>query len=204
MGGYGSGRPATRPTAENAFAWPVHLVADALAELRRRRDAGEHVSHLPGRIGWTSTSTRREAGSASYTVAEQDGQPWALLAYTANDEPHAERIDLVEVPSNLGRGQLVYWRCPCGQRARVLYYTSRVRGWRCRRCSPVTYQSSRDSDRRVSDFLAGGGLTDLDGATPTMLFTALKAIDRQRAYHAGQGRPWSPARRAAQRRREDG
>jgi hypothetical protein len=64
-------------------------------------------------------------------------------------------LDLVARPSNLGRGELVYIRCPCGGLARTLYLCPRLGRFRCRRCVPVVYQSSRESSAAVSRVLAG-------------------------------------------------
>lgn len=203
MGGYGSGRPATRRLAESSYPWGTYHIAQSLAELRRRRDAGEDLRHLGGQLRWTVRG--REDATVEYVVCASDREPFVLVAYNADGVDHVERIDLVELPSNLGRGQLVYWRCRCGARARVLYYVRSLDRWRCRRCYPVVYLSSRESDRRISRFLAGEGPMvrgDPRLASLNELFLTLRGVDRQRTGHGGQGRTWSPARRAAQRRRE--
>lgn len=233
MGGYGSGRKATRPGAEASRRFPVEYAARALAAVRRA-DPAEGVPQATGAITWSRRG--KDDGSAAYTVVERTpGAPVAILRYALNGAEVRDLLDLVERPSNLpgNPGRLLYFRCPCGQLARVLYLGPAGR-FRCRRCVPVVYESSRDSDARVSRILAG----ILDDLTPDAealqmplgrlgaaqvaqmgranfsgLMLALKALDklgqgigpgRKRPpdyWHGGAGRPWSPARRAAQRAR---
>jgi hypothetical protein len=159
MGGYGSGRPATRPRLEG--------------------------------LVWMDLEGAAELGYP--TIAR---------------------------PSNLGLGTVRYLRCGgCRRGARVLFLVAAGR-WRCRRCYPSTYRSSRSSDARVSAILrdpsalAGYTAPALDPAHPPPagelaeqmrlasagLLVLLKLVERLDSAHAGQGRRWSAKRRAAQER----
>lgn len=156
MGGYGSGRPQTRPGAAESLALPVSYPAAVLRELREKRAEGWEVAELPRLMSWTRGTARAPAGSTLYAVGEDaPGGPWVELRYSADGVPVRDRLQLVERPSNLpgNAGAVVYWRCACGELARVLY-APRDR-WRCRRCTGVVYASSRESDRRVSRILQG-------------------------------------------------
>lgn len=156
MGGYGSGRPRERPAAEQSQAWRVADVGDAvrlLLEQERHAPPGS-VAEARGSIAW-----RRGAevtAELPYRVRRSLGWPGLLLVEApATDGPRlaGPLYTLTPVESNLGRGQLWYWHCRgCGKRARVLYRSSWGL-WECRRCRPVVYASSRESDRRVSAIL---------------------------------------------------
>jgi hypothetical protein len=189
MGGYGSGRPQTRPSATESLAFGVQYPAALLAELRRERAGGDDLGQLVRVMGWTHGAARASAGSVLYTVGEDvPGRPWCELRYSAGGLAVAERLQLVERPSNLGRGAVPYWRCTCGQLARVLY---NPRGrWRCRRCTRVVYDSSRESDARVSALLAAAARgAHLDHVTvrDADLLGTLAAGELLRAARADMG-----------------
>lgn len=81
----------------------------------------------------------------------------------------AANVRLLARPSNLGRGAVMLWRCPgCDAPARVLYDTGEA--WRCRRCHPVVYTSSRASDGRVSALLANPEALNPDTLSELVLF----------------------------------
>ncbi|MEI7773123.1 MAG: hypothetical protein WCI67_24245 [Chloroflexales bacterium] len=175
-------------------------LADALRRMRADAAPVEGWRQAPGALTWAVRG--RTVATIGYHVAERaEGRRCCVLRYTAGGRPVEDVIDLAERPSNLGRGQIMYWRCPCGQLARVLYFDNANHRWRCRRCCPVVYASSRSSDRRLSAILAGtatlaradwGGA--IDGAllatlgaarlaqqlraNDADLFLALKALDR--------------------------
>lgn len=155
MGGYGSGRPQTRPSVAAAYAWPCGvLIAPALRSLRSLRAKGDPVAAISGLAQWSYQG--EVIATARYTVCERGGMPTVLLDYTADGVRIADTVRLAEVRSNLpgNLGKVVLWRCPCGQRAKFLYLSDTPCRWRCRRCVPVVYDSSRNSDRRVSGLLA--------------------------------------------------
>ncbi len=83
-----------------------------------------------------------------------------------------------------GRGQW-FVVCPaCGTRRRVLFRTGS--GWRCYACAGAVWQSSRDSDGRVSRLLAA--LSDDDDSSIIALLSAplspvtLKALQRLKVF----------------------
>jgi hypothetical protein len=154
MGGNGSGRPGWRQDAENSLALRVSQVADTVRQMHADASPVEGWRQAAGILTWANRG--RTVATVRYHVAQQaEGRRFCVLRYTANGLPVEDVIDLAERPSNLGKGQIVYWRCPCGQLARVLYFDNARRRWRCRRCCPVIYASSRASDRRISALLAG-------------------------------------------------
>lgn len=57
-----------------------------------------------------------------------------------------QRIEMVQVPSNLGRGMVWYFVCPIsGKRCRILYY---MRGWRSREAAqPILVYASQSYGR---------------------------------------------------------
>lgn len=214
MGGYGSGRPATRQGVEETKRFPVRYAALALRQLRAGERPAEGYAQAAGVVNWSSYG--RPSGSAGYHVVERaPGRPLLVLTYTLGErEEVRDLLELVERPSNLpdSPGRVVLVRCACGRLARTLYLCERRGRFRCRRCVGVVYRSSRESDRRVSDALAGNlsrlhasergpGLGDFAGYSPGRLIVLLKAAERIASVHGAAGRPWSAARRAAQRRR---
>lgn len=128
-----------------------------------------------------------------------------------------QAVRLVEVVSNLGltRGPLRLV-CPGCEAPAVVLYAVQA-GWRCRRCARPVYRSSRRSDARISALLAGQEPSvtpppPLDPSAPLapqlaprlaimgVLLRMFDAYDRLGRPHGGQGRPWSAARRRAQRK----
>lgn len=225
MGGYGSGRPQTRLGEGETRRLPVKWPAATLRDLRAQRAEGGPATRASGGVTWHVSG--RRAGNIAYTVAEGPQGPICVLHYCVNGGPPIQDIlDLAERPSNLpgNAGAVLFWRCPCGQLARVLYL-GRTR-FRCRRCVPVVYDSSRASDRRVSRLLRGIyddlapdaellgidlarlGAAQLAGAvrqSDRALLLALKALDkmgmgigpgrdRGGRWHGSAGRP-RPRRR---------
>lgn len=234
MGGYGSGRPATRQGAEETRRFPASYPAEGLRRLRALEPG--QVGQASGVITWSSRG--QATGSAGYSVAEgRAGQFWCILGYSLNGADVRDPIALVERPSNLPgcAGAVVYLRCPrCDGLARVLYLCEECGRFRCRRCVRPVYQSSRESDPRVSRILAGilddlapdaealqiplgrlgaAQMAEMGRRSFSGLLLALKVLDklgqgigrgRERPadyWHGAAGRPWSPARRAAQRTR---
>ena len=138
MGGYGSGRPATRITIEGQRRLDVRLF-------------NEQGGLRPGRGGvWTWSWGGEPIGSASYRVLDGAVQ----LNYLAGDED-SERIpiqiivQLRTMPCRFG-GVRTYFQCPhCRRRCEVIVMTTSGRAWGCRRCLPVRYasQSLAPADR---------------------------------------------------------
>ena len=146
MGGLGSGR---RPTTRLAERTPRILVGE-LARARR--------NDAPIILSW-----KRSGAVILRLVAVADGDTAALIT----NDTETQSVALVEKPSNLGRGHLLYARCACGRLTRTLW---RGRRWACRRCAGVVYQSSRDSDARITAIMRGdeAALTLLKRPTPSI------------------------------------
>jgi hypothetical protein len=127
------------------------------------------TAHRSGRsagiIRWTRAG--REIASIGYTFVWRDGEPLVVLSYRANGEQIRDPIRLISTP--MPGGAVRWWfQCPrCTRRVRVLYNPDTVY-WRCRWCYDVTYQSSCDSDKRLSyDRIVGGALLEaLSEPTP--------------------------------------
>lgn len=61
-------------------------------------------------------------GSISITVNTNLGSPYIELDYKHKDIPRKYKIDIVSVPSNLGKGNVLYFLCPVTKRrCRILY-----------------------------------------------------------------------------------
>lgn len=80
---------------------------------------GEEITSL---LSWTDGST------ISATARNKEGDISLSLSYTITDRITGEKrsldylINLVEVPSNLGRGKILFFICPVtGKRCRILY-----------------------------------------------------------------------------------
>lgn len=150
MGGYGSGRPGSRPVAEHSLALPIKRFRRDIAALVEQTKPGCTAS-THDRLVWTS-GARYEVASAGYQLYYY-GWAGALtlhLSYSHNKEPVHDVIGIEATPCHFGGVRYWFW-CRCGRRVGVLYAPGKY--WRCRRCYNITYQSSNDSDRRVSRLL---------------------------------------------------
>lgn len=148
-----------------------------------------------GTYRWTISRAGVIIHESSISIAISARHGWARLMYTTADQ--AAGVNEVLTISQI-RGRW-YWHCPCGGRALVLYKPPGRRLFRCRRCCPVVYQSSRDSDQRVSDTYRNlidqiNGRAD-EWLDSRRLIWTLKAMDR---LDKKLGRPDQGAR-AAQR-----
>lgn len=78
-------------------------------------------SFKSGTLTWSRNG--EEIGSIHILSDMIEDQPFIELSYTYNkEEPVNYRVNLVSVPSNLGRGKLWYFVCPhTGKRCRKLY-----------------------------------------------------------------------------------
>ena len=73
-----------------------------------------------GTIQWSQNG--RKTGSIGIYSDMTAEQPFIKLSYNSNDEPIDYKVRLVSVPSNLGSGKLMYFKCPhTGKRCRKLY-----------------------------------------------------------------------------------
>jgi hypothetical protein len=230
MGGYGSGRPRERPAAELSQPWPLALILPAVRALLRAEGGAAPGQYIEVRASVVWRRFGEMVAELPYRVRRSQGWPDLLMVEAPATDGEALQgpvYPLESRPSNLGRGVVWYWRCPaCHELARVLY-RNRWGRWECRRCTPVIYASSRESDGRVSALLAdsdawstmlrrrpeapragasaGELARQMRGADTLIL--AIKAADKlglgvtrppRDRTHAGQGRRWSAKRRAAQ------
>jgi hypothetical protein len=180
MGGYGSGRPATRPAEGISHRLDIRNVA-AWGWI-------DPAGPQRGSYEWTRTRWGRVISHNSITVYVDAPRRCALLIYGVNGQDISERIELVEL-----RGRW-YWLCPCGGRALVLYMPAPRLYFRCRRCYPVVYQSSRESHQGISNTYRA--MVDHLGGRPwswrqlddRRLIWGLKAHDRLMAKQARYSR----------------
>ena len=64
----------------------------------------------------------RQTGSVGVIVQMQDAGPYLELDYKCNGNPVNYRIQMVSLPSNIGRGSVLYFLCPYTlKRCRKLY-----------------------------------------------------------------------------------
>lgn len=70
----------------------------------------------------TWTVNGKKTGQISIKADARSEQPFVELDYNYRDEPRHYKINLVSVPSNLGKGKIWYFLCPhTGKRCRKLY-----------------------------------------------------------------------------------
>jgi len=75
---------------------------------------------LTGTMTWSRNGNN--TGSISFQVDTQSESPNLLLDYKCNETPINYRVQLVSIPSNLGKGVVWFFICPCtGKRCRKLY-----------------------------------------------------------------------------------
>ncbi|MFT2007194.1 hypothetical protein ACMA1I_00840 [Pontibacter sp. 13R65] len=73
-----------------------------------------------GTLSWSTNG--RETGSISIKVNTCTDGPYLELNYKHRDKPINYTVDLVSVPSNIGKGVVWYFLCPhTGKRCRKLY-----------------------------------------------------------------------------------
>lgn len=73
-----------------------------------------------GTLTWSRNGN--QTGSISIKVNTQSEQPYIELDYKYRDEPRNYKVNLVSMPSNLGKGLIWYFLCPdTNKRCRKLY-----------------------------------------------------------------------------------
>jgi hypothetical protein len=96
---------------------------------------------LQGPLSWTN-SRGEPSGNITLSVDWSGSAPYALLTYTVTTPDGQktavkDRVELVEVTSNLGRGSTLYFRCPAtGGLCRVLYKAYGSLHFRSRKAFP--------------------------------------------------------------------
>jgi len=102
---------------------------------------------------WISTRSRQETSIGLLVDCRAD--PYALLIYSrqaGTDVPTVERVRAsISVTQPHYGGRRYWWHCPrCNRRVRILYLPPGAGDFRCRVCWCLTYESSNESDKRVS------------------------------------------------------
>ena len=101
-----------------------------------------------GRLGWTNGSSIQISSSID------DDEKYIRVSYSFREGGDGEpiqkdyKIYLTSVPSNLGRGEVLYFVCPSsGRRARVLYMCYGSKIFKCRKAYShrIYYQSQQSS-----------------------------------------------------------
>jgi hypothetical protein len=78
------------------------------------------IQRQSGTITWSRNGNKTD--SITIRVNTQSEQPYIELDYRCNEAPVKYRVQLISVPSNLGKGVVWYFICPCtDKRCRKLY-----------------------------------------------------------------------------------
>jgi hypothetical protein len=152
MGGYGSGRPGARPVAEQSLALRIGRFRRDITALVEQTQPG-CTAYIDNRLVWTRGGYyAASTGYRLYYLGRGHQRMLLVLSYTYNkEETILDAIDLDSTPCTYG-GRRYWFRCArCYRRVGVLYAPGKY--WRCRHCYNITYQSSNDSDPRVSRLL---------------------------------------------------
>jgi hypothetical protein len=181
MGGYGSTRwlwHTKRQTVESCLTLSV---GDLL-----RLGALGRGKYWSGSLRWSSGGQTSATVSATVDTAESDGL--VRLSYSVNGRPVSLRVPLTSFETRFG-GVRWLFVCPlCGEwRAAKLYLPPTAAQFGCRSCHGLTYKSSQESDKRVSQLmrlphdqlLAGlhnGSVNYVDGIKASMRH--LERLDR--------------------------
>lgn len=145
MGAAGSGWPMWKPrraTTESSLALDVRR----LSRDHSRFKNGSHFVHT-----WRHQGTTEPSASVSVRVSSRGSTPSLVLAYRTDGREGAGGITSVvalDATSPFFGGVRYWFVCPsCGRRTAILYLPFRRKGFLCRRCHGLTYQSSQDSHR---------------------------------------------------------
>lgn len=109
-------------------------------------------THCSGQLSWTCGST------AGFEAIHTKEEKYFRLKYTVTDRQGVNtdydyRIEIVTIPSNLGKGEILYFVCPeSGKRAKVLYSAYRHhkylhRDWYLERYGLRLYYNSQISSK---------------------------------------------------------
>jgi hypothetical protein len=136
MGGFLSGRPATKVTVESG----LKLDLGRLLRLRLLVPGG----HRAGSIVWTYSATGEECGTVGYTADLTDlAHAFVQLRYSANGTPMHYPIWLHRTPCRFG-GFRWWWVCPrTGHLATKLYLPPGATTFASRRAYRMAYRSER-------------------------------------------------------------
>ena len=112
---------------------------------------------IKGRIGQASLTWGNGSSIGIVTNYDED-EKWIQLNYTLTDEdgdPHKYnyKIHLTTLPSNLGKGEVLYFICPVsGKRCRILYKAYGYHQWKSREAyqNRLYYPLQTENDRYYS------------------------------------------------------
>lgn len=143
MGGIGSGRVSARASVEASLAVRLASLYPAI------RKAQATALTQGGKLTW---STPDLVQSARYVVSPGVAGVLVLTLYPDSGDWFSVE-PILFVSARQPRGGLRWWMCcpTCRRRTRALFLHEQR--WCCRRCADLTYQSSRDSDKRLGPLL---------------------------------------------------
>lgn len=152
---------------------------------------------ISGSLTWTNGS------SISFASSFTDEERYIRLSYfiesnyTRERTNHDYKIELTTIPSNLGKGEIIYFVCPItGRRARILYkcYGSQI--WKSRdaykhriyyesqQCSKLDFHNKRywTLDKELKILYKRGKKNHYRG-NYTRLMVRVKRLEGKRQYH---------------------
>lgn len=98
-----------------------------------------------GVITWKRNGVETSSISIASDITNPNNR-FITLSYNYGDEPVRYNIDLVGVPSNLGKGEVLYFLCPqTGKRCRKLYFYNGY--FLHREAAPGMYESQTHSKK---------------------------------------------------------
>ncbi|WP_460978990.1 hypothetical protein [Spirosoma knui] len=99
------------------------LLKFSLADLKRH---GYMIGWCSAALTWSRNGNKRAAINIAVNLSSLWPGNYVQLDYKVDKHPMSYRIGLVQVPSNLGKGQVWYFVCPLtGERCRTLYKAGR-------------------------------------------------------------------------------
>lgn len=172
MGGYGSGRPASR----------VSMEALRRLDVRELRQRGALASGHSG--GWYWSQDGEATGSIGYrTFDTAITLDYSISAGSDDRETVQVNVPLENLPCRFG-GSRTYFRCPrCYRRCEVIAMTSSGRAWGCRKCLRLRYHSQTLSptyrmQRRADELYARAGEEHEDGHVAKHKWLRWRTFDR--------------------------
>jgi len=144
MGGYNSGR------------WGSHTKKTTMEECRTLNLAQLERAGLfrsppedtvRGSLQWVNSKTGQATASVEFILERTDSALVLTLAYEICDEAIRIPVRIQTTKSHIG-GSRYSGACPdCGRRVRKLYVPPGGRGFSCRTCLDLTYESSQRAHR---------------------------------------------------------
>ena len=169
MGGSGSGGGgyAGKKAVEDGFTLNINLIT-------KKEQGG--IRPRISKLSWLRDGKR--IGSIGYEFMHRNGMTFLVLNYRTGGESVQEIIQVVSTPQPYGNQR--YWMlCPvslngggrCNRRCYKMYCPPGKRGFGCRMCMNLTYQSCKDSHK--FDGLFASVASDL-GISPSLVKAAFR------------------------------